>query len=95
MATEKLFKKELDLSNAKDYAQFIEDSIKPLGFSTELDEAFFEMKLKLFTLLRQHVTDSGPSFDPEIFFSSLVDDLKDTYDAVGATLLQLQRMNEQ
>ncbi len=88
---DKLFKETLKLAGYKEYSQYIEDSLKPLGFSSSLDEVFYELKLKLFYALHQEVLNSGASYDPEIAFGSIISDLTETYDNVHPTLLELQR----
>lgn len=88
---EQLFKKEKDLKAYPDYQEFIEDSLKPLGFGTNMDNTFFDIKQRLFYSLYQETLNNGPSFDAEIVADSIINDLKETFDAVIPSLLQLQR----
>lgn len=86
-----LFKKTTSLVDSVDYHQFIEDSLKPLGFGDANDQMFYDIKIKLFSALYQAAKTSGPSFDSEIFFSSLISDLNETFDEVNPSLLQISR----
>lgn len=90
--TNKLFKDSASITNYNEYNQFIEKSLKSLGFSESADKEYYELKLKLFYMLYQEILNNGPSFDVEIFFSSLISDLNETFDEVGPSLLQIQRV---
>jgi hypothetical protein len=80
-----------NLFDKGEYNEYIEDSLKSLGFSEELDEMYYDMKLKLFNELYESTISSGAGFDPEIFFSGLVDDMNQTYNEVIPYLLQIKR----
>ncbi len=92
--SDKMFKQQVDLTDHNEYTRHIEDSLKSLGFGDKADATFYSIKLRLFEMLYQETLNSGPSFDSEILFSSLIDDLNKTYDQVGPSLLQLQRNKE-
>ena len=87
----KLFKDSVKLDTASDYTTFIEESLKPIGFGNELDNEFYDLKQRLFTLLYNESAKGRPSFDAEIFFTSVISDLNETFDTVGPTLLKVQR----
>lgn len=89
--SDKLFKDSQDLRNFDKYVQYIENTTKPIGFGEKGDEVFERTKAYLFLSLYHLVKDSGPSFDAEIYFSSIIGDLNETFDTVGPSLLKLQR----
>jgi hypothetical protein len=89
--SDKLFKNTKDFTKLKDYVTFIDEGQKSLGFGEKGDEAFYHVREYLFQSLFRIVEESGPSFDAEIFFSSILTDLNDTFDAVAPSLLEVQR----
>ena len=89
--SEKLFKNRVDVSNFDDYVKFIESTTKPIGFGEKGDEVYERTKAYLFLSLYHLVNESGASFDAEIFYNSIIDDLNQTFDAVSPSLLMMQR----
>ncbi len=92
--SDKLFKDRINLKDFEQYVKFIEDGTKPIGFGQKGDEVFERTKAYLFLSLYHLVTDNGPSFDAEIYFTSIISDLNETFDNVCPSLLQLQRDKE-
>ena len=92
--SDQLFKKQEDLTDYQAYDTHIQESLKSLGFGEGPDTIFYQIKTKIFDMLYTETRNSGPSFDAEILFSSIIDDLNKTYDQVGPSLLQLQRNKE-
>lgn len=91
MTKNKMFKDVPKLDGFESYSDFVAESLKPIGFSDSVDKTFFSMKVEMFRLLFQEIENSGESFDVEICFSSMIDDLVDTFNEVGPSLLQMQR----
>lgn len=73
------------------YSDYVASTLLPLGFSEMIDDTFFHIKGSLFEILLQENVSTGESFDVEICFNSMIDDLVDTYNEVGPTLLQKHR----
>lgn len=92
--SDKLFKDRIDLKDFDQYVKFIEDTTKPIGFGDKGDEVFERTKAYLFLSLYHLVKNNGPSFDAEIYFTSIISDLNETFDKVGPSLLQVQRDKE-
>ncbi len=92
--SDKLFKDQINLKDFGQYVKFIEDTTKPIGFGEKGDEVFERTKAYLFLSMYHLVKDNGPSFDAEIYFTSIISDLNETFDSVGPSLLQLQRDKE-
>lgn len=79
------------LSSKSDYEYFIKSTIKPIGFGEHGDKVYAQVKERLLLPLYDIVKETGPSFDIEIFYSSIIGDINETFDAVLPSLLQLQR----
>lgn len=95
MRKNNLFKPDAPLlTKKKDYAEYIGDSLKPLGFEESLDNVFYEIKKKLFMSLYEEIETSGASYDPVIAFQSIVDDLVETFHEVAPSLHTIQRDKE-
>ncbi|QDJ96345.1 hypothetical protein Xoosp13_158 [Xanthomonas phage Xoo-sp13] len=90
----KLFKESPSYDSFNTYQQHIEDSLLPFGFGESADEVIFEIKRRLFAALYQETLNSGPSFDAEILFSSIMSDFNETFDNVLPSLLTLQRAKQ-
>lgn len=91
----KLFKEDMpNLAKSSDYLKYIESSLKPLGFSNELDAMFYGIKVDLFKTLYQETETAGASYDPVIAFQSIVDDFKETFEEVAPSLLEKQRKQQ-
>lgn len=91
MTNQKLFKDRVDVRNFDDYVKFIEDTTQPIGFGEKGDEVYERTKAYLFLSLYHLVNENGPSFDAEIYFSSIMDDLTQTFDSVSPSLVMMQR----
>lgn len=89
--TDKLFKPPVDLTNFDEYVKYIDEGLISLGFTERGDEVFYRVRSFLFLSLYHMVKESGPSFDVEIYFTSLISDLNEAFDTVGPSLLKLQR----
>lgn len=83
-----------NLTKASDYLKYIEGSLKPLGFSNELDAMFYGIKVDLFKTLHKEIEDAGASYDPVIAFQSIVDDFVETFEEVAPSLLEKQRRQQ-
>lgn len=90
----KLFKDSVKIKTPEDYNEFINESLKPIGFGDKLDQEFYDLKVRLFDILYTESATGGPSFDAEIFFTSVISDLNETFDLIGPALLQVQRDKE-
>lgn len=89
--TDKLFKTPVDLTNFDEYVKYIDEGLISLGFGERGDEVFYRVRSFLFLSLYHMVKECGPSFDIEIYFTSLISDLNEAFDTVGPSLLKIQR----
>lgn len=85
---EKLFKRTApSFVTKEDYYDFIDESLKPIGFSDEFDEMFYRIKEDLFNVLYEQSESASASFDPLIAFQSVIDDCVETFQEVAPFLL--------
>ena len=87
-------KQSLFFKDDNEYTNYNTESLKPIGFDESLDVTVYDLKIKLFNKLQAECKKGRPSFDPEIFFTSVVSDFNETFDAVAPYLLKIQRESE-